>query len=250
MLLGLIVVLLVIVGLMSIRVVNEWQEGIVLTLGRYSRKLSPGINFIIPLVESAILVDKRITTVDIPKQEVITKDNVSVMVNGVVYFRVEDVEKAVLKIDNYRYAVAQYSQTALRDIIGEVELDELLTNREEIAERIMEVVDKETDEWGVDITAIKLQDIELPENMKRAMARQAEAEREKRAKILLSEGEIIAAENLAKAADKIAKSAGALHLRTLQALTELKGDGNTKYVLALPLEILEAFEKLAEKRKK
>ena len=171
------------------------------------------------------------------------------MVNGVVYFRVENVEKAILKIDNYKYAVAQYSQTALRDIIGEVELDELLMKREEIAERIKNVVDKETDEWGVDITSIKLQDIELPEGMKKAMARQAEAEREKRAKILLSEGEIVAAKNLAEAAKRIEDLPVAIHLRTLQSINEMKGDGNTKFIFAVPIEVLKAFEEKKNKKK-
>ena len=239
-----IIIVAIILVVLGVRIVNQWEEGIVLTLGKYSRKAKPGVNIIIP-----IIVDKRITTVDIPKQEVMTKDNVSVMVNGVVYFRVEDTEKAILKIDDYRYAVAQYSQTALRDIIGETELDQVLTNREQVAEKIKEIVDKETSEWGVDITAIKLQDVELPKDMKRAMARQAEAERERRATILLSEGEFMASQNLVKAAKNLEKTPISIHLRTLQTLSDISGDPNSKVIFAIPLEVLKAFEKFSKKQK-
>ncbi len=245
-LLGFLVVLI----FLSVRIVNEWEEGIILTLGRYSRKAKPGLNLLLPVIERMIKVDTRITTVDIPKQEVMTKDNVSVMVNGVVYFRVEDTEKAVLKIDNYRYAVAQYSQTALRDVVGETELDDVLTKREAVADKIKAIVDKETQEWGVDITAIKLQDVELPQDMKRAMARQAEAERERRATILLSEGEYLASENLVKAAKNLEKTPISVHLRTLQTLSDISGDPNSKIVFAVPLEVLKAFENLGSNKKK
>jgi regulator of protease activity HflC (stomatin/prohibitin superfamily) len=235
--------LLFFLGLSAIRVINEWEVGIVLTLGRYSRKLKPGLNLVIPIIDRVIKIDTRITTIDIPPQEVMTKDNVPVKVNAVVYMRVEDPEKAVLKITNYMYAVAQYSQTALRDVIGEVELDNLLTNREEIAEKIRQIVDTETAEWGVDITAIKLQDIELPADMKRAMARQAEAERERRATIILSSGEVEAAKNLRKAAELIKDNPIAVHLRTLQTLSDISSDPSTKIVVALPVEVLKFFDK-------
>ncbi len=164
--------------------------------------------------------------------------------------RVEDAVKAVLKITDYYYAVAQYGQTALRDVIGNVNLDELLTNREEIANEIRTIVDKETAEWGIDITAIKIQDITLPENMKRAMARQAEAERERRGIVIKSEGEITAAKNLAKAAEILAKTPGALHLRTLQTLSDISGDPSGKYIVFLPIEVLKAFEAYSSKTKK
>ncbi len=240
-------VLLVVLLLLSIRIVNEWERGIVLTLGRYSRKAKPGVNLIIPIVESLIKVDMRITTLDIPKQEVITKDNVTVRVNAVVYMKIEDEEKAILRIRDLHYAVAQYAQTALRDVIGEVELDELLANREEVAEKIRKLVDEETADWGVDIVAIKLQDVELPDNMKRAMARQAEAEREKRAVIIKSQGEVVAAENLLKAAKMLEKAPAAIHLRTLQTLVDVSSDKNT-IIFTLPLELVRGFEK-ALKRK-
>ena len=227
--------------LLSVKVVNEWEEGVVLTFGRYSRKAKPGINLIIPIVENLIKVDKRITTIDIPKQEVMTKDNVPVMINAVVYMRIEDPEKAILKVNDVWYAVAQYAQTALRDVVGEIELDELLAKREEVAERIRKIVDEETEEWGVDITAIKLQDIELPDNMKRAMAKQAEAEREKRATIIRSEGELMAAKNLLKAAKMLSEVPAAIHLRTLHTISEVGEKEGNKVVYVLPLELLKAF---------
>jgi len=242
-----LLIVLAVIALLSVRIVNEWERGIVLTLGRYSRKAKPGVNLIIPIVENLIKVDMRITTLDIPKQEVITKDNVTVRVNAVVYMKIEDEEKAILRIRDLHYAVAQYAQTALRDVIGEVELDELLANREEVAEKIRKLVDEETADWGVDIVAIKLQDVELPDNMKRAMARQAEAEREKRAVIIKSQGEVVAAENLLKAAKMLEKAPAAIHLRTLQTLVDVSSDKNT-IIFTLPLELVRGFEK-ALKRK-
>jgi len=232
--------------LMSVRIVNEWERGIVLTLGRYTRRAKPGINLIVPILERLIKVDMRITTLDIPKQEVITKDNVTVRVNAVVYMRIEDEEKAILRIRDLHYAVAQYAQTALRDVIGEIELDELLANREATAEKIKQLVDAETSDWGVDIVAIKLQDVELPDNMKRAMARQAEAEREKRAVIIKSQGEVVAAENLMKAAKMLEKAPAAIHLRTLQTLVDVSSDKNT-IIFTLPLELVRGFKKALEK---
>ena len=238
------------VFLMTVRIVNQWERGVILTLGKYSREATPGLNIIVPVIENLIKVDTRITTIDIPKQEVMTRDNVPVRVNAVVYMRVEDSKKAILKIDNYRYAVAQYAQTALRDVIGEIEMDQLLTNREEIARKIGGIVDKETDEWGVDITNIKLQDVELPENMKRAMARQAEAEREKRATIIQSTGEVAAADNLRKAADIISKSPAAMQLRLLKTLTDISADPNSKIIMPIPMEILRYFESMANEKGK
>ncbi len=234
--------------LSSVKIINEYQRGVVLTLGKFTGVLQPGLNFIIPIIQTAYIIDTRITTVDIPKQEVMTKDNVPVYINAVVYMRVEDPVKAVLKITNYYYAVAQYGQTALRDVIGNKDLDDLLINREQVAEEIKQLVDKETAEWGIDITSIKIQDITLPDNMKRAMARQAEAERERRGVIIKSEGEVVAAKNLAKAAEILANTPGALHLRTLQTLSDISGDPSTKYILCLPMEVLEAFQSAAKSK--
>jgi len=226
----------------SIKIIKEYERGIRFTLGRFTGVMGPGVNFIIPVFQSFKKLDIRIKTVDIPKQEVMTKDNVPVRVNAVVYFEVKDPAKAVLNIQDYNYAVAQYAQTALRDIIGNKSLDEVLSNREEIAAEIERVVDKETDPWGLNVTGIKMQDVELPENLKRTMAKQAEAERERRGVIIKSEGEVQASANLAKAARTLAASPGALHLRTLNTLNDLSSDQSNTVIFALPLEVLRAFE--------
>jgi len=215
--------------------------------------MQPGLRIVIPIIQSMRKVDTRIKTVDIPKQEVMTRDNVPVSINAVVYMRVINAEKAVLKIQNYVYAVSQYGQTALRDVMGNKDLDSILTERAEIADEIKQLVDKETDEWGIDITAIKVQDIELPMDMKRAMARQAEAEREKRATIIKSEGEVTASTNLRKAADMLGRAPGALHLRTLETLTDIASDQSNTLVVPLPMEFLKAlegFSRIAAPKKK
>jgi len=237
-----ILIVLVVLILSSIKIINEYERGIKFTLGRYSGIMGPGLNFVIPIFQAYRKLDIRIKTVDIPKQEVMTKDNVPVRVNAVVYFEVKDPEKAVLNIQDYTYAVAQYAQTALRDIIGNKSLDEVLSNRDQIASEIELVVDKETDPWGLNVTGIKMQDVELPENLKRTMAKQAEAEREKRGTIIKAQGEVEASENLAKAARTLAASPGALHLRTLNTLNDLSSDQSNTVIFAMPLEVLRAFE--------
>ncbi|MBD3209770.1 slipin family protein [Candidatus Micrarchaeota archaeon] len=236
--------------LSAVKIVMEYERAVLFTLGKFSGTLNPGLNLVIPIVQGVRKVDTRIKTVDIPKQEVMTRDNVPVSVNAVVYMRVVDPEKAVLKIQNYVYAVSQYGQTALRDVIGNKELDFVLTERDHIADEIKTLVDKETDEWGIDITAIKIQDIELPTDMKRAMARQAEAEREKRAAIIKSQGEVTASKNLYKAADTLAKAPGALHLRTLETLADISYDQSNTIVVPLPMEFLKAVEGFARRTKK
>lgn len=238
-----------VVALTAVRIVNEWEKGLVFTLGRYAGIANPGLNFVLPIVQYIKTVDTRIITSDIPKQEVMTKDNVPVMVNAVVYFRVEDPVKAILKIQDYHYAVSQYGQTALRDVIGNKEMDSVLSNRDEIADEIKAIVDKETSEWGIDVANIKIQDIELPADMKRAMARQAEAERERRATIIMSEGEKAAAKNLAEAAASLAKTPGALHLRTLQTLSDVSADQSNTLVFVTPVEMLEALRGLMGSKK-
>jgi regulator of protease activity HflC (stomatin/prohibitin superfamily) len=237
-----ILIVLVVLALSSIKIITEYERGIKFTLGRYSGLMGPGLNFIIPVLQSYRKLDIRIKTVDIPKQEVMTKDNVPVRVNAVVYFEVKDPEKAVLNIQDYTYAVAQYAQTALRDIIGNKSLDEVLSNRDQIASEIELVVDKETDPWGLNVTGIKMQDVELPENLKRTMAKQAEAERERRGTIIKALGEVEASSNLAKAAKTLAASPGALHLRTLNTLNDLSSDQSNTVIFAMPLEVLRAFE--------
>lgn len=236
----------IILALVGLKVIDQYERGIVLTLGSYSYTLEPGLKIIIPIIQRLIKVDIRITTSDIPQQEVITKDNVPVGINAVVYFQVTKPEVAVLKIQDFTYAVTQYAQTALRDVIGGVELDSLLVDRQKIADEIKKIVDSETTEWGVDVTAIKIQDIELPADMKRAMAKQAEAERERRATIIRSQGELSASENLKKAMEHMSRS-GAISLRTLQTIEATTANPATTVVFALPIQIIEGLKKLTGK---
>jgi len=248
--LGVLAVFAFFLALSAVRIIYEYERGILFTLGKFSGLMDPGLRFVIPIVQSMQKVDTRIKTVDIAKQEIMTKDNVPVSINAVVYMRVISPEKAVLKIQDYVYAVSQYGQTALRDVIGNKELDFVLTERTQIADEIKQLVDKETDEWGIDITAIKVQDIELPIDMKRVMARQAEAEREKRATIIKSEGEVIASSNLRKAADMLGQAPGALYLRTLETLSDISSDQSNTIVIPLPMELLKALEGFAKVTKK
>ena len=229
---------------------NQYERGVILTLGKYTGSYHPGLRWILIGIQRMIRVDMRITTLDIPRQEAITKDNVPVGINAVVYFKVARAEDAVLKVENYRYAVSQYALAALRDVVGGVELDTLLTERERIASEIKQIVDKETDPWGIDVTAIKMQDIELPAGMKRMMAAQAEAEREKRAIIIKAEGEVRAAENLQKAARILGMVPGGLSLRTLETIDKLQPDPSKTIIFALPIEIMEGLKSLVVERKK
>jgi len=222
----------------SIGVNNEWQKTIILRFGKYNRITGPGLFLKIPVVENALTVDLWTKTMDIPSQTVITKDNISVGVDAVVWLKVVDPKKAVIRIEDYMYSVKQKAMTALRDIIGEKNLDTLLSERDKIAEDIKRIVDKAGEEWGVDIESVEIQNIELPEDMKRVMARQAEAEREKRAVIIKSEGELKAAENLMKAAGTLAKSPGAMELRRLATLSDVSQDQSNTIVFAVPLESL------------
>lgn len=234
--------------LMSIKIIYQYDRGIVFTLGKFDGIRDPGLRFIIPILQTMRIVDIRIKTVDIPKQEVITKDNVPLSVNAVIYFRVLDPKKAVLEIQDYLYAVSQYGQTALRDVIGGISLDFFLAERQKVADSIKTLVDKETDAWGIDVTAIKIQQVELPTDMKRMMARQAEAEREKRAVVIKSEGELKAAENLSKAAERLGKTPGALHLRTLHTIADVSSDQSNTLVFVTPVEVLRAMEGLIKKK--
>lgn len=242
--------ILLIVGLYiafkSIVIIDQYERAIVLTLGTYSYTLQPGLKFVIPIIQRTIKVDMRITTMDIPSQEVITRDNVPVGINAVVYFQVEKAEDAILKIKDFSYAVTQYAQTALRDVVGGVELDTLLTEREKLAEEIKNIVDKETGGWGINVVSIKMQDIELPADMKRSMAKQAEAERERRATIIRAQGELSASENLRKAMENLASS-GAVSLRTLQTIEATTSNPANTIIFALPIEVLEGFKKLTGK---
>jgi regulator of protease activity HflC (stomatin/prohibitin superfamily) len=225
----------------GLRLIFEYQRVIVFRLGKYKKTLRPGLKWIIPVIDTTKKIDIRITTDAVPMQEAITLDNVSVKIDAVVFFKVINPEKAVINIDRYRVGVSQYARTAMRDIVGKFKLDDVLAKRDKIAEEIKIIVDKATDPWGVDVISVRIQNIEMPENMKRAMARQAEADREKKAIIIKSEGEVEAAENLTKAAKTMDKHPAALHLRTLNTLTDIASDPSQKIILALPVEVLKAF---------
>ncbi|OGY39841.1 MAG: hypothetical protein A2418_03220 [Candidatus Brennerbacteria bacterium RIFOXYC1_FULL_41_11] len=232
--------------LSGLRLINQYERGIILTLGRYSNTRDPGLTWIFPVIQRMIKVDIRIVTSSIPQQEVITKDNVPVGINAVVYFRVSNSEKAILEIEDFSKAVKEYAQATLRDVIGGVELDDLLAERTKIAEEISKVVGGATKNWGVDIVDIKIQDIELPADMKRVMAKQAESERERRAVIIRSAGEFSAAEKLAQAAERLSKVPVGMSLRTLATIEKINPDPSKTVIFALPVEILDGIKSLSE----
>ncbi len=233
--------------LAGIKLLYQYERGVVFTLGRFRGVREPGLQFIWPIFQSMRRVDMRIKTADIPRQEVITKDNIPVLVATVVYFRVVRPEDVIIKIEDYVFAVRQYTQAALRDVVGNHELDFVLSEREQIGGAIGEMVAAETGDWGVAIESIKIQEIELPAEMKRAMAKQAEAERERRAVIIASEGELTASHNLQQAAENLSKSAGALHLRTLQTIRDIAADPSEKIVLFLPAEMGQLAQQLTSR---
>lgn len=235
-----------IIFVMFIRQVDQYERGLLFTMGKYSKTYLPGWKIIIPVLQKLHKVDIRVKAVDVPDQDAITKDNVSVRVNAVIYYKVASPEKAVLEVENYFYAVSQLAQTTMRNVVGEVDLDELLAKRDAVAKKIMEIVDESSDPWGIDVTSVELKHIELPENLKRTMAKQAEAEREKRATIINSQGEVLAAKNLATAAKTIAASPGALHLRTLNSINDISSDQSNTVIFAVPLEVLRAVEGLVD----
>jgi regulator of protease activity HflC (stomatin/prohibitin superfamily) len=244
-----ILFILIIVLLSAIRVIQQYETGVVFQLGRYSRTLQPGLNFIIPVLEYSRVIDMRVLTQDIPKQQVITKDNVPVSINGVVYYKVADAQTAVIQVQNYAYAIAQYAQAALRDVVGGMSLDELLAERQKIGEEIENVTQKEAQAWGLKVTAIKIQDVDMPEELKKMMSRQASAEREKRANITKAEGDKLAAVNLAEAARTMTQSPGAMQLRTLQTIDGLGPTPSNTVVLAVPIDLLELIRNMAERFK-
>lgn len=235
--------------LISIKQINQYERGLRFTLGKYSGLMNPGWRLVFPVVQSYTKVDIRTKAVDVADQEAITKDNISTRISAVIYYKVTDASKAILEVENFYVAVDQLAQTTMRNVVGEVELDELLANRDKIAKRIKDIVIDSTDNWGVEVLSVELKDIILPEDMKRTMAKQAEAEREKRATIINSEGEVVAAENLSKAANIMAGSQGALHLRTLNSINDISSDASNTIVFAVPVEILRAIEGLIKKPK-
>lgn len=233
--------------LSGLKVVNQYERGVRFTLGKYSGPMLPGLRLVVPIIQTWERVDLRTKVVDVPDQDCITKDNVSVRVNAVLYFKVSDASKAILVVENFFYAVSQLSQTTMRDLVGEVMLDELLSKREQLSHRIQQIVDKATDPWGIKVESVDLKHIELPTDMKRMMAAEAESEREKRAVIIKAEGEVLAAKNMAKAAELLSAVPGALHLRTLQSINDISSDQSNTVVFAVPLEVLKALEGFKKK---
>lgn len=229
-------------ALAFIKQINQYERGVRFTMGRFSGIMEPGWRIIIPVFQTHQKVDMRTKAVDVPDQNAITRDNVPVRVNAVIYYKVADAEKAIIEVEDFRYAISQYAQTTMRNIVGEVTLDELLTGRDKIADRIREIVDKETDAWGLKVQNVELKDVSLPPDMERTIAKQAEAEREKRAVIINSEGELAAAEKVSQAAKILSDIPGALHLRTLQSINDISSDQSNTVVFAVPLEILKALE--------
>lgn len=244
-----IAVLILFIGVGGLRVVNQYERGVLFTLGKYAGTKEPGLTWILFIfgIQKMAKVDIRVKAVDVPDQEAITKDNISVRINAVIYYKVADAAKAVIEVENFAYAVSQLAQTTMRNATGEVSLDELLSNRDEISARIQKVVDELSDPWGIKVNNVELKDVQLPEEMKRTIAKQAEAEREKRAVIIKAEGEVASAENMAKAARILSESTGALHLRTLQSINDISSDQSNTIVFAVPLEVLRAFEKMTTK---
>ncbi len=242
-----VVIVVVIFVLSGLKVINQYERGVILTLGKFSGVRSPGLRIVIPIFQRMLRVDIRSTPIDVPKQEVITKDNVTVGVDAVVYFRVVDAPKAVLETTNYIYATSQFAQAALRDVTGNVDMDDLLGKREEISQQIKEIVDRQTDQWGIDVEAVKVQNIELPTDMKRAMAKQAEAERERRAVIITAEGEKASAMAVSEAAAMLAKVPGGISIRTLQTLEKISTEPSQKTLLVLPADLTESIGRLLQK---
>ncbi len=234
------IVLLIV--LISIRQINQYEKGVRFTLGRFTGVMEPGWRLVLPIIQSYQKVDVRTKAVDVPDQNAITRDNVSVRVNAVIYYKVSDAPKAIIEVEDFRYAISQYAQTTMRNIVGEVTLDELLSSRDKIADRIREIVDKETDAWGLKVQNVELKDVSLPAEMERTIGKQAEAEREKRAVIINSEGELAASQNIARAAEMLSATPGALHLRTLQSINDMSSDQSNTVVYMIPMEVLKALE--------
>lgn len=239
--------LIILLAISSIKQINQYQRGVKFSFGKFSGIMEPGWRIVWPVIQSFQRVDIRTKAVEVPEQEAITKDNVSTKISAVIYYKIVDAGKAVLDVENFYYAVDQLAQTTMRNVVGEVELDRLLGERDTVAARIRDIVEKTADSWGLEIISVDLKDIILPENMKRTMAKQAEAERERRATIINSEGEVVAAKNLSSAAKLMANSPGALHLRTLNSINDISSDQSNTVVFVTPIEVLKAIEGFAKK---
>lgn len=245
-----IIGIIVIIFLASIKQINEYERGIKFKLGKFTKIMNPGWNLVLPIFESYKKVDIRTKAVDVPEQDAITKDNVSIRINAVIYYKIFDASKSILEVENFYYAVSQLAQTTMRNIVGSVTLDELLSERETISTKICEVIDEATDPWGIKVENVELKDVSLPEEMKRVIAKVAEAEREKAAVITKAASEVEASSNLAKAAEVMNKTPGALHLRTLATLNDLSSDQSNTVIFALPVEVLRAFESASNRNNK
>jgi regulator of protease activity HflC (stomatin/prohibitin superfamily) len=241
--------IIIFIVLKSIKQVNQYERGLRFTFGKFSGMMDPGWRLIWPVIQFYKKIDLRVKAVDVPDQEAITKDNISVRVNAVIYYKVAFADKAFLEVENFYYAISQLAQTTMRNAVGQVDLDELLSQRDRVSENIRLIIDKATDPWGIQVLNVELKDITLPEEMKRVIGKQAEAEREKRAIIIKAEGEVAAANNMAKAAETLSGSKGALHLRTLQSINDISSDQSNTIVFAVPLEILRAFEGMTKDKK-
>ena len=241
-----LVIVAAIIIISGIRIVKQYERGVILTLGKFTGVRNPGFNVIIPVIQTMQKVDVRSTPIDVAKQEVITKDNVTVGVDAVVYLRVIDAAKAILETTNYVYATSQFAQAALRDVTGNVEMDDLLSKREQISQQIKEIVDRQTDQWGIDVESVKVQNIELPQDMKRAMAKQAEAERERRSNIINADGEKAAAQTLAEAAKILSTTPGAINLRTLNTLERISTEPSQKTMMLFPVELVDALRGISK----
>ncbi len=243
-----ILVVAIILVLGSIKQINEYERGIKFTLGKFSSIMNPGWNLVFPIFQSYKKVDIRTKAVDVPEQEAITKDNVSIRINAVLYYKIFDASKAIIAVENFNYAVSQLAQTTMRNIVGSVSLDELLSQRDKISSEICKIVDEATDPWGIKVENVELKDVALPEEMKRVIAKVAEAEREKQAVITKAEGEVEASQNLAKAAETMSKVDGALHLRTLSTINDVSSDQSNTVIFCLPLEVLDAMKRNSDKK--
>ena len=237
-----LLVVIIVIILASIKQVNQYERGIKFTLGKFSKIMQPGWRLVIPVFQSFKKVDIRTKAVDVPEQEAITKDNVSVRINAVIYYKVFDASKSVLEVENFFYAVSQLAQTTMRNVVGSVSLNELLAERDKISTEICKIIDEATDPWGIKVENVELKDVSLPEEMKRVIAKAAEAERERAAILTKAEGEVEAAKNLAKAAETMATTPGALHLRTLSTINDVSSDQSNTIIFCVPMEVLDAFK--------
>ena len=242
-----ILVIITVILLSSVKQINQYERGVLFTIGKYTKILNPGWRIVLPIIHSYKKVDIRTKAVDVPEQDAITKDNVSVRINAVIYYKIFDASKAILEVENFYYAVSQLAQTTMRNLVGSVSLDELLSEREKISTEICKIIDEATDPWGIKVENVELKDISLPEEMKRVIAKIAEAQREREAVITKSTGEVEASKNLAEAAGIMSKTPGALHLRTLATINDISSDQSNTIIFALPIEILRAMESREKK---